>query len=138
VTGWCGVDHHHLIVGPFHDLREGAEHGDLLCAGGAQILFYIGDVLIAHAGGAGFGEHLVLILLQLHSFIDMAHGNATAFIQHEFQVRSGVGSGEVDFLSALGKSQRHGGGHGGLTHTPFAHCEDDAFSVRHQFVDHVV
>ena len=84
MAGGCGINNDNLIVRLFHNLCKCPEHGDFLCAGGAQIFFNVGNILLGQAVGSRFGQHFLLIIFQLGVFVDVAHSDIIGLLQHKF------------------------------------------------------
>ena len=119
------VDDHHLFLRLFHHIGKGPEHGDLLGAGGTQVLLDVIQILVADAIFHRLADDLRLVPVQLLRLVDVAHRHIGVIHLPGVDVPRRIRGGQVDLLSSGRQAPGDGSGHAGLADAALAHGEDD-------------
>jgi hypothetical protein len=129
VAGGRGVEHDEAFRALADFAGKGAEHGDFLGAGRAQVFF--------EQGAAG-GVHLSALICQdlgcvgggFGSGIDLAEREAVQPPSERLRdVRGGIGGAEMDAVTAFREQHGDSGGDRRFADAAFAHGHDDAVAL---------
>ena len=141
VPGRRRVDHHEAVLALAHRLGEGAEHGDLLGAGAAQILLQKRAALRVEPA-ARRRQHLLGVALGLELRVDARHAQARRALpqlaRRLLDVRGGIGGRERHREAAARQLAGDARGHGRLADAALAHGHDDTAPACSQLVDELV